>query len=95
MVGGAGGWDKMLGKHGATAAPGWAIQDIGAIRAQTGQTMSSSAVDFTGRTAASPAPRGGAEAGLSIVVPLYNEADGLAALHERIVEVARRLPSST
>ena len=91
MVGGAGGWDKMLGKHGATAAPGWAIQDIGAIRAQTGQTMSSSAVDFTGRTAASPAPRGGAEAGLSIVVPLYNEADGLAALHERIVEVARRL----
>jgi glycosyltransferase involved in cell wall biosynthesis len=30
-------------------------------------------------------------AGLSIVVPLFNEAAGLAALHERIGEVARRL----
>ena len=29
--------------------------------------------------------------GLSIVVPLFNEAAGLAALHGRIVEVARRL----
>jgi polyisoprenyl-phosphate glycosyltransferase len=53
--------------------------------------MSSNAVDFTGRTAASPAARGGADAGISIVVPLYNEAGGLAALHARIVEVARRL----
>jgi glycosyltransferase involved in cell wall biosynthesis len=29
--------------------------------------------------------------GLSIVVPLFNEAKGLADLHARIVEVARRL----
>ena len=29
--------------------------------------------------------------GLSIVVPVYNEAKGLAALHERIAEVARWL----
>ncbi len=29
--------------------------------------------------------------GLSIVVPLYNEANGLRALHERIVTVARRI----
>jgi glycosyltransferase involved in cell wall biosynthesis len=32
-----------------------------------------------------------ADVGLSIVVPLYNEAGGLAALHARICEVARRL----
>src|SRR5262245_48178117 len=32
-----------------------------------------------------------ADAGLSIVVPVFNEADGLARLHERIVDVARRL----
>ena len=37
------------------------------------------------------AARARAEAGLSIVVPVFNEAAGLAALHERIVEVARRL----
>jgi glycosyltransferase involved in cell wall biosynthesis len=33
------------------------------------------------------------EAGLSIVVPLFNEAESLSALHARIVEVARRLKS--
>jgi glycosyltransferase involved in cell wall biosynthesis len=49
--------------------------------------MSSSAIALAGR---SDAPRG-AEAGLSIVVPLYNEAGGLAALHDRLVEVARQL----
>jgi len=32
-----------------------------------------------------------ADAGLSIVVPVYNEAGGLAALHARIVETAARL----
>src|SRR5882672_2566590 len=32
-----------------------------------------------------------AEAGLSIIVPVYNEASGLAALHARIAEVARAL----
>lgn len=33
----------------------------------------------------------GARAGLSIVVPAYNEAAGLAHLHARLVEIARRL----
>ncbi len=38
------------------------------------------------------APRAGRAApGLSIVIPVFNEAKGLAHLHERIVEVARRL----
>src|SRR5215203_2487303 len=36
-------------------------------------------------------PRGGAAVGLSIVVPVYNEAAGLPALHSRISEVTRRL----
>jgi glycosyltransferase involved in cell wall biosynthesis len=41
---------------------------------------------------AAPArPRAYPEMGLSIVVPLFNEAAGLGALHERIVAVARRL----
>jgi glycosyltransferase involved in cell wall biosynthesis len=40
-----------------------------------------------GRTAEPSA----SEVGLSIVVPVYNEAGGLAALHERITEAARRL----
>jgi glycosyltransferase involved in cell wall biosynthesis len=38
--------------------------------------------------------RGRAEAGLSIVVPLFNEARNVASLHGRIVEVARRLKST-
>src|ERR1700675_4634163 len=54
-------------------------------------TMSSNAIGLAGGAEASPRPRAGAEAGLSIVVPLYNEAAGLTALHGRIVEVARRL----
>ena len=33
----------------------------------------------------------GQSAGLSIVIPLFNEAGGLAALHARVSEVARRL----
>src|SRR5262245_33742715 len=32
-----------------------------------------------------------AEAGLSIVVPIYNEAAGLPRFHERLIEVARTL----
>lgn len=36
-------------------------------------------------------PARDAEVGLSIVVPVFNEAGGLVALHERIGEVARRL----
>ena len=38
--------------------------------------------------------RGWGEAGLSIVVPLFNEAAGLATLHGRIVEVARALKAA-
>src|SRR5262249_58633242 len=38
-------------------------------------------------------PRGGAEAGLSIVVPVYNEAGNLPGLHARIVVVATALRS--
>jgi glycosyltransferase involved in cell wall biosynthesis len=53
--------------------------------------MSSNAIGLAGGTEALPRPRAGAEAGLSVVVPLYNEAAGLVALHGRIVEVARRL----
>jgi polyisoprenyl-phosphate glycosyltransferase len=53
--------------------------------------MSSKAIGFAGMTEASPRPRAGVEAGLSIVVPVYNEAAGLAGLHGRIVEVAQRL----
>jgi glycosyltransferase involved in cell wall biosynthesis len=53
--------------------------------------MSSDAISLAGPMKASPRPRAGAEAGLSIVVPLYNEAAGLVALHGRIVEMARRL----
>lgn len=39
-------------------------------------------------------PPARSEAGLSIVVPLFNEADNLSTLHARIVEVARRLRSA-
>ncbi len=38
--------------------------------------------------------RDGAQAGLSIVVPVFNEATGLPALHARIAEVAGRLKSA-
>lgn len=38
-------------------------------------------------------PRGFPEVGLSIVVPLFNEANSLATLHARIVEIARALKS--
>ncbi|MGA2125083.1 MAG: glycosyltransferase family 2 protein [Xanthobacteraceae bacterium] len=42
--------------------------------------------------AADAAERGsGRSAGLSIVIPLFNEAGGLAVLHARVSEVARRL----
>ena len=48
----------------------------------------------TGRPSSDSAlarPRASAAAGLSIVVPMFNEATGLSALHLRLVEVARRL----
>src|SRR6202163_977415 len=54
-------------------------------------TMSSNAIGLAGGTEASPRPRAGAQPGLSIVVPVYNEAAGLPALHGRIVEVSGRL----
>src|SRR5215472_9945966 len=53
--------------------------------------MSGNAMDRVDRLAAPQRQRGGAAAGLSIVVPVYNEAAGLPSLHERIAEVARHL----
>src|SRR5437870_4524360 len=51
--------------------------------------MAAEAVVFT---AGAPAwTRGRADSGLSIVIPVYNEAAGLPALHQRVAEVARRL----
>ena len=49
------------------------------------------APDAITRTGTPARPRGRAEAGLSIVVPLFNEADNLSALHASIVNVARSL----
>jgi polyisoprenyl-phosphate glycosyltransferase len=46
-------------------------------------------VNLAGRS--DSAGRGRAASGLSIVVPVFNEAENLAALHARVVEVARRL----
>jgi polyisoprenyl-phosphate glycosyltransferase len=43
---------------------------------------------------ASPRPRGRGDAGLSIVVPLFNEAKNVAALHSRIIEVACHLKAA-
>jgi glycosyltransferase involved in cell wall biosynthesis len=51
--------------------------------------MAPNPLNLTGSSGIRPRPR--AEAGLSIVVPLYNEAAGLAALHERLTAVARLL----
>src|SRR5215216_1063420 len=53
--------------------------------------MTADAMSLAGGTGAPLRPRGRAEVGLSIVVPVYNEAAGLRALHSRISEVARRL----
>jgi glycosyltransferase involved in cell wall biosynthesis len=53
--------------------------------------MAANRMSLPGGTAARTRPQGGAEAGLSIVVPVYNEAEGLAALHGRIAEIAGRL----
>jgi glycosyltransferase involved in cell wall biosynthesis len=41
-----------------------------------------------------PARPAGREAGLSIVVPVYNEGAGLAGFHNRLVEIARELRRS-
>src|SRR5438552_11565519 len=56
--------------------------------------MAADTVSLAGATAAPAWPRGRPETGLSIVVPLFNEAAGLRALHARVVEVARRLKNT-
>src|SRR5437763_317291 len=57
--------------------------------------MVTDAMNLTGNLASAAGtamrPRGRADAGLSIVVPVYNESAGLPALHARISDVARRL----
>jgi len=44
--------------------------------------------------ASGPAGLGAARAGLSVVVPVYNESVGLPRLHARLIEVARHLQQS-
>ncbi|MCC6890614.1 MAG: glycosyltransferase family 2 protein [Hyphomicrobiales bacterium] len=51
--------------------------------------MSLSTPGIPGNT--SMRPHGGIESGLSIVVPVFNEAAGLSALHARIADLATRL----
>src|SRR6266566_4980218 len=53
--------------------------------------MAGDAMTRASGAGAAARPRGRADAGLSIVVPLFNEANNLATLHARIVEVARAL----
>jgi glycosyltransferase involved in cell wall biosynthesis len=53
--------------------------------------MSTTATNWAGGSGAHTGTAGGAEAGLSIVVPVFNEAPGLARLHDRLAEVARGL----
>lgn len=52
------------------------------------------APDVTAETRTRGNPRMRGEAGLSIVVPLFNEAGNLATLHSRIVEAARALKAT-
>jgi polyisoprenyl-phosphate glycosyltransferase len=56
--------------------------------------MASEAMTRAGLSGTPAHARGCADAGLSIVVPLFNEAGNLAALHARIVEVARAVRST-
>jgi glycosyltransferase involved in cell wall biosynthesis len=51
--------------------------------------MAPNSLNLTAAT--TPRPRPPTQAGLSIVVPLFNEAAGLTALHGKLAEVARRL----
>ena len=53
--------------------------------------MAANSISMTGAVTTPVRSRGRGETGLSIVVPLYNEAAGLAALHARIAEIAGRL----
>jgi len=56
--------------------------------------MAPDGITLAGGTGASARPRGRAQSGLSIVVPLFNEAANLATLHARLAEVARRLKAT-
>src|SRR3979490_1749157 len=56
--------------------------------------MAPDAMTRAGGTGAPARSRGMAEVGLSIVVPLFNEADNLSALHASIVEVAGPLKAA-
>jgi polyisoprenyl-phosphate glycosyltransferase len=56
--------------------------------------MAPDGIDRAGGTGGAARPRVRSETGLSIVVPLFNEAGNLTALHERIAEVARRLKTT-
>jgi polyisoprenyl-phosphate glycosyltransferase len=53
--------------------------------------MAAESMSLAGGAGTPAWPRGRAEAGLSIVIPVFNEAAGLVPLHERVTEVARRL----
>jgi polyisoprenyl-phosphate glycosyltransferase len=56
--------------------------------------MAGEAMTRAGLSGTAAPMRGRAEAGLSIVVPLFNEADNLPALHGRIIEVGRALKAT-
>ena len=56
--------------------------------------MAPDGITVAGGTGAPARPRGRAQSGLSIVVPLFNEAQSLVALHARLGEVARRLKAT-
>src|SRR5262249_48070438 len=65
-----------------------------AAEARKARSMAGDAMTRASGAGASARPRGWADAGLSIVVPLFNEANNLATLHARIVEVARALKAA-
>ncbi|MGA7974617.1 MAG: glycosyltransferase, partial [Pseudolabrys sp.] len=60
------------------------------MAAKTTKTASRAGTTTAEKTASHAVPG----AGLSIVVPLYNEARGLEALHQRIVAVARTIKAA-
>src|SRR5262249_28517857 len=72
----------------ATAARAWAITRPRRGRAGKARSMAGDAMTRAGGAGAPARPRGRADAGLSIVVPLFNEANNLATLHARVVQVA-------
>src|SRR4051812_7538026 len=56
--------------------------------------MAVEAMSLAGGTGGPARPRGRGGLGLSIVVPVYNEAAGLPSLHDRISGVAQRLKNT-